>query len=186
MTSQQFGELYFRHEKNIRKVLNSKKILDEDLINDTYIALYEDSQHNEIGDFVNAYVEFYVRRYNWQKKQESQIVHYDHAQFAELEIFDESVGEEAQNKRLDNDRITYREQCIERLHEVIDYYFAHPQPGERNRRRACRILRLYRQGLSEPEISRELKISQPTVHQYLERIIERLKAIAILLQYRGA
>ena len=45
---------------------------------------------------------------------------------------------------------------------------------------------LYRQGLSEPEISRELKISQPTVHQYLERIIERLKAISLLLQYRGA
>ena len=27
MTLQQFGELYFRHEKNIRKVLNSKKIM---------------------------------------------------------------------------------------------------------------------------------------------------------------
>ena len=39
MTSQQFGELYFRHEKNIRKVLNSKKILDEDLINDTYVSI---------------------------------------------------------------------------------------------------------------------------------------------------
>ena len=45
---------------------------------------------------------------------------------------------------------------------------------------------LYRQGLSEPEISRELKISQPTVHQYLERIIERLKAIALILYNRGA
>jgi len=177
MTSQQFGELYLRFEENIRKVLNSKKIfVDEDLLHDTYIALYEDSQHNEIGDFVNAYVEFYIRRYNWQKKQESQIVHYDHAQFAELEIFDESVGEEALNKRLDNDRTTYREQCIKQLPQLLEYYYKHPHPDERNHKRACKILQLHLNGLSEREISRKLKISQQAVNQSIQRTTERLKS----------
>jgi len=188
MTSQQFGETYLRYEENIKKVLNSKKIfVDEDLLHDTYIALYEHSPHPAPCEFVNTFVEFYKRRYNWQKVQDSQLEHCDNAQLAALDIADDSVGEDALDERLDNKhRTTYREQSIERLHEIIDYYFAHPQPGERNRRRSCRILRLYRQGLSEREISRELKISQPSVHQYLERIIERMKAIALLLQYRGA
>ena len=47
----------------------------------------------------------------------------------------------------------------------------------RLRQRTLKILRLYCQGLTEQEISDKLKISQPTVHQYLARAIERLKAI---------
>lgn len=83
-------------------------------------------------------------------------------------------------------RATYRERCRALLPKVIDYYFSHPQPGERNRRRACRILRLYLQGLSECQIARELKLSQPTIHQYFTRIIGHLKAIALILYNRGA
>ena len=165
MTSQQFGELYFRHEKNIRKVLNSKKILDEDLINDTYIALYEDSQHNEIGDFVNAYVEFYGNLLKRQKQHESHYECHDHTHMLNFD-------------RPDDSDLEYREQVGKRVDKLVRYYATHPQPGERNHRRSCKILRLYRQGLTEVEISNKLKISQPTVHQHLERIIERLKAIA--------
>lgn len=83
-------------------------------------------------------------------------------------------------------RAVYRERCRKLLPKVLDYYFSHPQPGERNHRRACRILRLYLQGLSECEISRKLNISQPTVHQYFERTVEHLKAIALILYNRGA
>ena len=71
----------------------------------------------------------------------------------------------------------YREQVGRRVDSLLRYYAAHPQPGERNHKRTLKILRLYCQGLTEQEISDKLKISQPTVHQYLARAIERLKAI---------
>jgi DNA-binding NarL/FixJ family response regulator len=50
--------------------------------------------------------------------------------------------------------------------------------GERNHKRACKILRLYCQGLTEDEISDKLKISQQAVNQSLARSIERLKVVA--------
>ena len=165
MTSQQFGELYLQYEKNIKKVLNSKKIFDQDLFDDTYIALFEDSQKNEIGDFVNAYVEFYD---NLLKRREEHESHYDCHDNAHMLNFD----------RPDDSDLEYREQVGRRVDKLIRKYVAHPQPGERNHKRSCKILRLYRQGLTEVEISNKLKISQPTVHLHLMRAIERLKAIA--------
>ena len=162
MTGQEFGELYLRHEENIRKVLNSKKILDEDLIHDTYIALYEDSQHNEIGDFVNAYVEFYG---NLIKRQEEHESHYECHDHAHMLNFD----------RPDDSDLEYREQVGKRVDSLIRHYAAHPQKGEHNHRRTCKILRLYRQGLTEREISNKLKISHQTVHQYIEYAFRRLK-----------
>ena len=69
------------------------------------------------------------------------------------------------------------EQVGRRVDRLLRYYATHPQPGERNHKRTLKILRLYCQGLTEQEISDKLKISQPTVHQYLARAIERLKAI---------
>lgn len=178
MTAKDFGDTYLRYQESIKKVLNSKKIYDEDLLHDTYIALYEHSQHAEIQDFVNAYVEFYKKRYNWRKKQESQIEHYDHAQFAELEIFDESVGEDALNERLDNNRTTYREQCLARLPELLEYYLKHPHPDERNHERACKILQMHLEGCSFREIARKLKLDVATVHKYFSRTIEHIKSNA--------
>ena len=160
-----FGELYLRYEENIIKILNSKRIFNEDLFHDTYIALYEHSQHNEITDFVNAYVEFYG---NLLKRQERHESHYDCHDNTHMLNFD----------RPDDSDLAYREQVGKRVDSLIRYYATHPQPGERSHSRSCKILRLYRQGLTEVEISNKLKISQPTVHQHLDRIIERLKAIA--------
>ena len=165
MTSQQFGELYLQYEPNIKKILNSKRIFDEDLLHDTYIALYEHSLRAEIGDFVNTFVEFYGNLLNRQEQHES---HYDCHDNAHLLNFD----------RPDDSNLAYREQVGKRVDKLIRYYATHPQPGERNHRRSCKILRLHLQGLTECEISNKLKISQPTVHQYLMRAIERLKAIA--------
>ena len=52
MTKEIFGAMYLKYEKNIKKVLNSKKIFDQDLFDDTYIDLYEESQKNEIQDIL--------------------------------------------------------------------------------------------------------------------------------------
>lgn len=187
MTEIEFSQTYLQYEANIKKILNSQRILDEDLLYDTYIALYEHSQRNKIRDFVNTFISFYRNARQWQDQQESDFVPYDNAQLAALDIIDDSVGEEALEGRIDGDnRTTYREQCLQRLPQVLDYYFSHTQPGERNHRRACRILRLYLQGLNECEISRKLNISQQAVQQTLKRTIRRLKVVPLILQYRGA
>jgi len=165
MTGQEFGEKYLQYEENIKKILNSKKILDEDLMHDTYIALYEDSQHEKIEDFVNAFVGVYV---NLLKRSDEHESHFDCHDNAHMLNFDRPVEDDPE----------YREDVSKRLDKLIRYYSKHPQKGERNHKRILKILRLYRKGLNEVEISSSLKISQPTVHQYLIRTIERLKAIA--------
>ena len=186
MNETEFANTYLQYEENIKKVLNSKKIYDEDLLHDTYIALYDHKPHPAPEEFVNTFVSFYRNNRSWQDKQESNVVPYDNAQLAALEIPDDSVSEDALNERIDcTNRTTYREQCRTLLPKVLDYYFSHPQPGERNRRRSCSILRLYLDGKSECEIARELNVSQPTVHQYFTRAVAHLKAIALILQYRG-
>ena len=62
MTPEQFAQAYLTHEEYIQKVLRSLKIYDDDLLHDTYIALYEHSQHAEIEDFTNTFVAFYRAR----------------------------------------------------------------------------------------------------------------------------
>lgn len=162
MTSQQFGELYLLHEESIRKVLNSKKILDEDLINDTYIALYEDSQHNEIGDFVNAYVEFYG---NLLKRQEEHESHYECHDHTHMLNFD----------RPDDSDLEYREQVGKRVDKLLRDYNKHSHKGERNHKRACRILKLYLEGRNFREIAKIVKLDVSVVYRYLERALKRIK-----------
>jgi len=178
MTSSQFARTYLQYEANIKKVLNSKKIFDEDLLHDTYIALYEHTPHPQPCEFVNTFVEFYKNRFNWQKKQENAIDAYDNAHLAALEIFDESVGEEALDDRIDNDRITYREQALEQLPQLLKHYYKHPQPGERNHERACKIVQMYLDGCSFREIARQMKLDVATVHKYFNRTVGHLKANA--------
>lgn len=187
MTSQQFFQTYAQYEPDIIKILTGKNIFDEDLLHDTMLALYEHSPHPAPDEFVTTFVSFYTNARDWQAQQASHFIPHDNVHLAALDIPDESVGEDAIDQHLDHtNRATYRERCRALLPKVIDYYFSHPQPGERNRRRACRILRLYLQGLSECQIARELKLSQPTIHQYFTRIIGHLKAIALVLYNRGA
>lgn len=159
-----FSERYLQHEEDIKKVLNSQKIFDEDLLHDTYIALYEHAQHTQISDFVSTFVAFYKARC---KRRETKESHYEACDDAQLLNYD----------RADESDLDYREAVGRKVDSLIRYYATHPQKGERDHKRSCKILRLYCQGLSETEISDKLKISQPTVHLYLTRIIERLKAI---------
>ena len=162
MNSEQFGKTYLRYEKNIAKVLRTQKIYDEDLLHDTYIALYEHSPHPKAKEFVNTFVTFYRNLLDWQNNRESQCDQYDNAQLAALNIIDTTDW-------------LQRERSLQRLEKLLNYYYTHPQPEEHHHRRSCRILRLFLKGLSEHEISRRLKISQSAVCQSLQRTIERLK-----------
>ena len=164
MTPEQFAQAYLTHEEYIQKVLRSLKIYYDDLLHDTYIALYEHSQHAEIEDFTNTFVAFYRARDKRQTEREAHYTCCDNTQLLNYDLPDESD-------------LAYREQVGRRVDSLLRYYATHPQPGERNHQRTLKILRLYCQGLTEQEISDKLKISQPTVHQYLARAIERLKAI---------
>ena len=100
-----------------------------------------------------------------RKRQEEHESHYECHDHAHMLNFD----------RPDDSDLEYREQVGKRVDSLIRYYAAHPQKGEHNHRRTCKILRLYRQGLTEREISNKLKISHQTVHQYIEYAFRRLK-----------
>ena len=166
MDTNEFGRRYVENEERRAKVLRGLRIYDEDLLHDTYIALYEHSQEAEIGDFVDAFVAFYKNLRKRHEKHESNYITCDNATM--VKHFD----------RADESDLEYREQVGRRVDSLLRYYASHPQPGERNHKRACKILRLYCQGLNECEISNKLKISQSAVSQTLERAIERLKLIA--------
>ena len=165
MTEIEFGKAVEDNIQSIKNVLYSKNIYDDDLFNDTYIALFEESQKNEIEDFTNAYVEFYG---NLLKRREEHESHFECHDNTEMLDFD----------RPDETDLEYREKVGQRVDKLIRYYAEHPQPRERNHRRACKVLRLYRQGYNECEISHKLKISQQAVSQHLARAVSRLKLVA--------
>ena len=171
MTSTQFGQTYLRFEAHIAKALKRMDIYDEDLLHDTYIALYQHSQHAQIRDFANTFIAFYRARHKRREVHEERYECYDHTQMLNFDQPDESD-------------LAYREAVGRRVESLLRYFASHPQPGERNHKRACKILRLYCQGLNECEISDKLKISQSAVSQTLERAIERLKLIAKRLYNR--
>jgi len=165
MTSEQFGKTYLQHEQDIANVLRKQRIYDEDLLHDTYIALYEHSQHEEINDFVSTFVSFYRSRYKRRDEYEENYECYDHSQLLNFDKPDESDLE-------------YREQVGERVDKLIDDFCAHPLLGERNHERACEILKLYREGLSYVEIAKRLKIDESTAKKYFKRTIKRIKSHA--------
>ena len=164
MTGQEFGEKYLQYEQDIKNVLESMEIYDEDLLHDTYIALYEYAEKkNRIRNFVNTFVDFYMKRYLRREEYESNYETYDDEQMYRMNIEDESDLE-------------YREEICKRVDRLIRQFSTHRQKGERSHERAVKVLRLYRQGLTEREISHKVKISQSAVHQSLERTVERIKA----------
>ena len=171
MNPTDFAQTYLRHEPDITRVLRSQRIYDEDRLHDTYIALYDHRPHPEPDDFLRAFIAFYHKQTGWQDCRESRCEPYDNTQLAALHIIDETDWPQ-------------RELSLRRLDRIIRYFSAHPQPDERDHKRACRILRLFLNGLSECEISYRLKISQPAVCQSLQRTTERLKLIARILYNR--
>ncbi|MBQ7530864.1 MAG: hypothetical protein IJT12_04090 [Paludibacteraceae bacterium] len=166
MDAQLFGKTFLARQADIRNVLRRLHIFDPDLLHDTYIALYEHSQHAEIGDFVNTFVTFYKNLHRRRSEHECCYMACDNLTMVRL--YD----------RADESDLVYREQVGTRLERLLRYYARHPKPGERNHKRACKILRLYCQGLSIGEISDTLKISQQAVNKSIRRTIEHLKVVA--------
>lgn len=167
MTSEQFANLYLQHQTDILKVLNSKRIFDADLLHDTYIALHDHAQQATIDDFTSIFVAFYRARYKRRSVHES---HYM--------VCDNATLTEHYDRAEEESDLDHREQVGQRIDRLLRYFASHPQPGERNHKRTCKILRLYCQGLNESEISNKLKISQSAVSQSLARATSRLKLIA--------
>ena len=185
MTSQQFGELYLQYEPEIKASLINRRIFDEDLFQDTCLELCEYAQHNDIQNFPGLFIERYRALRKRQDQRQLDIVPYDNAQLAALDIIDDSQDVAIIDQSIDNDAEQFSAECKscdedkDRLQQLLDAYEAHPQPGERNHRRACRILRMYLAGKSEREIAHCLRISHQAVHQSLTRIIARLKVATL-------
>ena len=182
MTSQQFGELYLQYEPEIKASLINRRIFDEDLFQDTCLELCEFALHNDIQNFPGLFIERYRALRKRQDQRQLDIVPYDNAQLAALDIIDDSQDVEIIDSSIDNDAEQFSAECKscdedkDRLQQLLDAYEAHPQPGERNHRRACRILRLYLKGQSFREIARTVKLDVATVYKYFTRTIEHLKA----------
>jgi len=192
MTAKELGKMYIANEEALRKILRSQDIYDEDVFQDTCLALCEHVQDIAAKDFRQAFLDKYDTLIKRVGQGEIECEHYDYAELAALEIIDESQDVEKIDEKIDLDAELFSAECIcndddkERLHELLDYYYKHPQPGERDHKRACRILQLYLNGKSEREISRKLKISQQAVNQSIRRIVERLKVVASCKYIEGA
>ena len=178
MTSQQFEKLYTANEDSLRNVLRSQDIYDDDLFQDTCLALCEFAQHNEITNFWTQFMEKYNNLLKRLGQREVECVHLDNAQFAALDIIDESQTEVKLDADVDYNYDHLSAHYKELLQQLLDQYKDHHMPKERNHKRACRILQLYLDGRSEREIARKYRISHQAVHQNLERIVQHLKLLA--------
>ena len=192
MTSQQFEKLYTANEEYLKKTLTKQDIYDDDLFQDTCLALCEHLQDIAIEDFRQAFLDKYDTLIKRRGQREIDCIHLSNVQLAALEIIDESQDVEILDRHIDYDLEQFTAECTcsdedkERLQQLLDDYYKHPQPDERNHKRACKILKLYLQGKSEREIANKLKISQQAVNQSIKRTVERLKVVTLCKYYRGA
>lgn len=184
MTSQQFEKLYTANEEYLKKTLTKQDIYDDDLFQDTCLALCEHLQDIAVEDFRQAFLDKYDTLIKRRGQREIDCIHLSNVQLAALEIIDESQDIEILDRHIDYDLEQFTAECTirdddkERLHQLLDEYKDHHMPKERNHKRACRILQLYLDGRSEREIARKYRISHQAVHQNLERIVQHLKLLA--------
>ena len=163
MKQEDFSRIYLRHEQQIIRALRSLQIYDEDRLHDTYIALYEHSQHTEILDFATTFVKFYR---TLQRRANDQATHFIPCSPEEMvQRYD----------RPDASDLDYREQVAQRVDALIEEYRHHPFPGERNHHRAVRILQLYRSGLTLDDIGQRLQMSKQAVHKILKNTIKNMR-----------
>ena len=186
MTSQQFEKLYTANEEYLKKTLTKQDIYDDDLFQDTCLALCEHLQDIAIEDFRQAFLDKYDALVKRVGQREIECVHFSNAQLAALEIIDESQDVEIIDRDIDYDNEQHRDEIKERLQQLLNHYYRHPQPGERDHQRACRVLRLYLKGQSFREIANTMELDVATVYKYFTRTIGHLKANTLCKYYRGA
>ena len=162
MNETEFAKAYLQYEENIKKVLNSKKIYDEDLLHDTYIDLYEWTQDNTVDNFVNVFVEFFQKRYNWREKNESQLESYDNEHLAALEIIDESDWRARER----------RGQLADAILEYVDNVtFPNERKPELNRK----VLHLWLGGMTYEEIGAEIGMDANSVLHVAQRMLKIIR-----------
>jgi len=176
MIPTQFETLYLAHEPEIKASLINQHIFDEDLFQDTCLELCIYAQHNDIRNFPGLFIERYKKLRKRQEQRQLDIIHYDNAQLAALDIPDESQDVAIIDRDIDYDHEQHRAENKERLQLLLNRYYRHPLPGERDHKRACRILRLHLNGHSFREIANTMKLDVATVYKYFTRTIEHLKA----------
>ena len=164
MDTNEFGRRYVENEERIAKVLRGLRIYDEDLLHDTYIALYEHSPQPREDEFVKTFVEFYKNLHKRQK------LYNDH-----FEVCDDATMIEKYD-RIDEDDWRRRERLEQCIDDIIEKYLTNPLPNERNHERGLKILQLYREGLTFREIAAQLGIKCSTAHEYFSRAVRRMKA----------
>jgi len=176
MIPTQFETLYLTHEPEIKASLINQHLFDEDLFQDTCLEICEYAQHNDIRNLPGLFIEHYKKLRKRQTQHQLDIVPCDNAQLAALDIPDDSQDVEILDRDIDYDNAQHRAEYKERLRQLLNYYYRHPQPGEHDHRRACRILRLHLKGRSFREIARTMKLDVATVYKYFTRTIDHLKA----------
>ena len=182
MNTKEFETLYLTHEPEIKASLINQHIFDEDLFQDTCLELCIYAQHNDIQNLPGLFIEHYKKLRKRQDQRQLDIVPCDNAQLAALDIPDDSQDVEILDRHIDYDLEQFTAECTirdddkERLQQLLDDFYKHPQPGERNHKRACRIIRLYLKGRSFREIANTMKLDVATVYKYFTRTIDHLKA----------
>ena len=162
MTPEQFAQAYLECEGRIKSVLLKEKIYDEDLLHDTYIALYDSEKEIRTEQFVTYFVAWYKQLYFRRALRDSHYVNY-------------GVNAAEHHDCADESDLEQREQTAQRVDDIIDRYCAHSPHGAKNHERACKVLLLYRQGRTERQIAEELGLAKTTVHQYIEGIIRQIR-----------
>lgn len=179
MTQQQLSQLYIAHEAEIKASLLNQHIFDEDLFQDTCLEICVYARHNNIRNLPGLFIERYKKLLKRQEQHQLDIVPYDNAQLAALDIIDETQDVEDLDRDIDLLNELRSDEYKEQLRKMLNYYCRHPQPGERNHKQACKVLRYFLNGKSEREISHKLNIAHQTVHQYITSIIARLKTATL-------
>ena len=179
MTQQQLSQLYIAHEAEIKASLLNQHIFDEDFFQDTCLEICVYAQHNNIRNLPGLFIERYKKLLKRQEQHQLDIVPYDNAQLAALDIIDETQDVEDLDRDIDLLNELRSDEYKEQLRKMLNYYCRHPQPGERNHKQACKVLRYFLNGKSEREISHKLNISQQAVHQHVVRLIARLKVVTL-------
>ena len=163
MKQEQFSQIYLRNEQQIARRLQELQIYDEDRLHDTYIAMYEKAQTFGNKRFAETFVKYYR---TLQRRANDQAAHFIPCSPSEMvELFD----------RPEEFDTEYREQVAQRVDELINEYRHHPFPGERNHKRAVRILQLYRSGLTLQAIAERMNMRKQTVHDYLKNTIKNMR-----------
>ena len=162
MSEKEYGELYSENLGKITTVLNKDKIYDEDILHDTFLELYKRRGEIQAKRFVTYFVAWYKEVYDREEKRTNRY---------------EYCGTNVEDKYdlMEESDLAYREEIGQRVDEIIEHYRSNPPKNARNHERACEILQLYRDGLSEREIAKELCIGKSTVHQYIDAIISYLR-----------